>query len=398
MTLALLILSVSIAANPAEFTVETLDGQKIAGALVEFNDQSIAVDTGSGRREIEVSSIARIAQKDAESKQPRPSVWIALTDGSRLTATSLSVDGEHADVRLTSGESLRIPRRQVQHVRLKNQDEEIAREWKKILQTDSDADLLVIRKQGKIDFLEGVVGDISSIHVKFSLDGDVIPVKIEKVEGIVYHRRSGEAPAEAQSTFHVAGGGRVPAVSWKLDDKGRVFAKTPLELSITIPLVAVTRVDLTAGKLAYLSDLEPTATKWTPYIGGGDELPLLEVMFRPRNNKAMDGGPLRLGGRDYAKGLAIHSRTLMTFELRAKYRRFKTLAGIDDRMRDRGHVELVITGDGRELYKVTMQGKDKPVEIDLDISKVRRFHILVDYGKDLDIADHLNLIDARVIK
>jgi len=397
--LASLLVIATLAASPTVVSIETLDGQHIAGTLTALNDKMLAIETDKGRREIAVTTVARIVSSKVESpKFTKPSVWLLLSDGSRNTATSILIDGDHADIRLTNGQSLRLPRRQIQHVRLKNQSETIAREWQKILQTKSDADLLVIRKQGKIDFLEGVVGDIDSTHVKFTFDGDVIPVKLDKVEGVIYHRRAVEETPEAAATFHSTDGSQLPAVNWQLNAQGVISLETPLGMKIALPVAAVLRIDLTAGKLAFLSDLQPTATKWTPYIGGGDELPLLEVMYRPRNDSAMDGGPLRLGGREYSKGLAIHSRTLLTYDLRTKYRRFEAIAGIDDRMRGRGHVELVITGDGRRIYKETIQGKDKPRSLNLDIANVRRLEILVDYGKDLDIADHLNLIDARVIK
>ena len=388
-----------LAVTPTDVAVETLDGQQIVGKLTDLDSQSLTVETSKGRRELSVKMVARILQEKASAaKLARPTVWLALVDDTQLTATKFLIDGDRADLRLTTGQSLRIPRREIRHLRLKTQSEALARQWQKILRTETDADLLVIRKQGKIDFLEGIVGDVDGTHVKFTFDGDVIPVKLDKVEGIVYHRRASDDRPEAKVIFHAADGMLLPAVNWRLNEKAVLFVKTPLGLEITHPFAAIRRVDLTAGKLAYLSDLEPVATKWTPYIGGGDELPLLEVMFRPRRDRAMDGGPLRLGGREHSKGLAIHSRTLLTYDMRGKYRRFKALAGIDDRMRDRGHVELVIKGDGRQIYKGIIQGKDDPLALDLDVSKVRRLEILVDYGEDLDIADHLNLIEARVIK
>ena len=50
------------------------------------------------------------------------------------------------------------------------------------------------------------------------------------------------------------------------------------------------------------------------------------------------------------------------------------------------------------LFEADVRGADKPREIDLDVSKVRDLEILVDFGGDLDIADWLDLADARVTK
>jgi hypothetical protein len=74
------------------------------------------------------------------------------------------------------------------------------------------------------------------------------------------------------------------------------------------------------------------------------------------------------------------------------------IAGIDDNVRDGGHVELTITGDERVLLSRTVTGREASFPIDLDLQGVRRLKILVDFGKEMDIADHLNLCDARLTK
>jgi hypothetical protein len=74
------------------------------------------------------------------------------------------------------------------------------------------------------------------------------------------------------------------------------------------------------------------------------------------------------------------------------------MVGIDDAVRDAGHVELVISGDDRVLFSRTVTGQEKGFPVELDITGVRRLKILVDYGEQMDIADHLNLCDARLTK
>jgi hypothetical protein len=388
-----------LAPGATDVSVETLDGTVRSGAITSFDTQSITLEKDGENNTLPIKRVAKLVQNSATNKNlDRATVWLELVDDTRLTATSYRVKDDEVDVRLTSGQQLRISRKHIRHVRMKSQDDTIASQWKKILSTDADADLLVIRKRGKIDFLEGVVGNIDAANVSFKFDGDLIPVKIEKVEGVIYHGRSVDDPPEANATFTSADGARLLAIEWKLGAKDSLTIKTPLGLTITLPLSTISRADLTAGKLVYLSDLEPTASKWTPYIGGGNEMPLLELMFRPRSDRAIDGGPLRLGGKDYRKGLSIHSRTEMTYNLKGKYRRFKALAGIDDRTRDRGHVEVVIKADDKVLFSGTFSGKDEPRQLDLDVTNARRLEILVDYGKDLDISDHMNLIDARILK
>jgi hypothetical protein len=74
------------------------------------------------------------------------------------------------------------------------------------------------------------------------------------------------------------------------------------------------------------------------------------------------------------------------------------VVGIDDRVRPGGNVRLVIRGDGRVLFDEAIRGTDEPRQLDVNLAQVKRLQILVDYGEDLDVGDHLNLCDARVVK
>ncbi len=99
------------------------------------------------------------------------------------------------------------------------------------------------------------------------------------------------------------------------------------------------------------------------------------------------------------KGLSIHSRSLLVFRLT------EPLPQADGRgghrqppAADAAMCVLVINGDDEELFRQTISGKDPPVPLDLNIEGVRRLEILVDFGETLDVADHLNLCNARIVK
>ena len=125
-------------------------------------------------------------------------------------------------------------------------------------------------------------------------------------------------------------------------------------------------------------------------------------LYQPRRDNGFEGSGLWIGeGNDlqvFDKGLSLRSRTVLAFRFTEAYRRFTGIAGIDSRMRGRGHVQLVIEGDDRELLRQTISGLDPPTPIDLDTVGVRRLRIVVDFGDSMDVADHLNLCNARMIK
>ncbi len=100
----------------------------------------------------------------------------------------------------------------------------------------------------------------------------------------------------------------------------------------------------------------------------------------------------------YAKGLAIRSRTEMTYRLPDGMRRFTAIAGIDPQSAGQGRVALEIRADGKMLWEGPVNGLEPPVPIDLELKGARRLQLLVDYGENLDYGDRLHLVEACVTK
>jgi hypothetical protein len=169
-------------------------------------------------------------------------------------------------------------------------------------------------------------------------------------------------------------------------------------LAVRRSLEGIERIDFSQGKIVFLSDLEPERVEWTPYFGTGKRLESLVSFFAPRQDRSLLAGPMLLDGKSMQKGLAMHSRSLITYRLPDRFSRFQALAGIDDRVRPRGNVRLVIRGDDKVLFDEIVDGTQNAKPVDIDLGHARRLTILVDFGDETDIADHLDLGDARIVK
>jgi hypothetical protein len=266
-----------------------------------------------------------------------------------------------------------------------------------VIATKADGDLLVVRKAEALDYHEGIQGDVDADTCKFEIDKDVVPVKREKVEGIVYFHPAEAELSEAIGHVHAGDGSRLAIAKAKLAD-GKLDLSTPGGVSLALPLDQVRRLDFTAGKVAYLSDLEPESAEYVPFFGFKAELPALGEFYRYRRDAGFDHGPLRVDGKTFRKGLALHSRTVLAYRLPGKFRLFKATVGIDDGVRPSGNARVEIKADGKTLWQDSVSG-DKPAsELELDVTGAKRLEIVADFGDDLDIGDRVDFGEARVTK
>ncbi len=176
------------------------------------------------------------------------------------------------------------------------------------------------------------------------------------------------------------------------------------------PIEDIWLADFSAGKLMYLSDIEPASAKWTPLVGLPAAATLAAEYGQPHRDKSAFGGALALlvkagesiatpaATRSFNKGLALRSRTEIVYRLPVGFRRFTALAGIDPASSANGNVRLIISGDDRVLLDAEIAGDQPPHPIQLEIANVKRLKIVVDYGQNLDAGDWLNLCDAKIVK
>ncbi|MCO6456552.1 MAG: NPCBM/NEW2 domain-containing protein [Pirellulaceae bacterium] len=382
-----------------DVNVQTLTAQELTGQLVQLDDQAAVIETSAGPQTVPLADLLTITPQTAAPAAPAaPRYWLRLIDGTQLPVEGYTVKDRQAIAVLAGGLRQEIPTRAIAWVRFRAPEAEIDPQWNQIVAQKAAGDVVVIRKSPTaLDQLEGVLHEIDESTVQFEFDGDRIPVGLQKLEGVVYFHPLGQQLPRAACKLSTTDGSTWQARDLRLTD-GKLAMTTAAGLRVELPWERVKALDYSSGNVVYLSDLEPETANWTPFM----EIPALAAklsrLYGPRRDKAFDGGKLQLDGKSFAKGLALHSRTELVFRLADSYRRLQAEYGIDEAVGDAGHVELVVLGDDRELFRAAVSGRDKPARLDVDITGVRRLKLLVDYGQQLDIADHLNLCNARMIK
>ncbi|MHC4094159.1 MAG: NPCBM/NEW2 domain-containing protein, partial [Planctomycetota bacterium] len=82
-----------------------------------------------------------------------------------------------------------------------------------------------------------------------------------------------------------------------------------------------------------------------------------------------------------------------------QFERFCATIGIDDSVRPRGNVVFRASGDDNVLFDSGLiGGSDEPQDIRLAVQGVSELTLMVDYGEQMDLADHADWAAARVIR
>jgi len=386
MTSAVALMMLSLA-NAPSIEISTIEGRQYSGDFVSADESAWTIDTGEETVAVDQDSIleGRFSSAD-EPVESAPPHAVVLLDGSRLGTESVELSGETLTVKLTS-DPIELPRTAVSSIRLAESPSEVDDAWQELLARDRREDWLVIRKEDKLDFVPGVVTGISSQKVSLLLDGDTVPVPRAKVSGVILRQRN--KPKKAAGIVHLAGGNRL-AVQSISSDGSSLSAELAAGPEVSLPLSNVRLLDFSAGKLTWLSSLQPRDVD--------HEFQFIDPAPALKNDRDVWGDPLRIGNRTFPRGVCIRSKTTVQYRLNGDYSRFQALMGIQ--FGYSGDVHVTISADGQELLSRAVTPEDgEPHPVDLDVTNNFLLEITVDYGEvDNDIGDHLVLADAKLLR
>jgi hypothetical protein len=384
-------------ADLPQVQVETLKSGSTSGPLQKISATQLSV----GEKTIPLTDVLEI-RFPAPAATPGPAAVSApieavLSDGTRFQVSAIA--SGKGEFKLTSprlGE-VSVKKSALKSLRLQADDPLFRDAWQKLVSKESKKDLIVVRKENKLDFIAGVAGEITDKTVHFLVDGEEFPARRDAVYGVIFQPAA--VAGKLAATVELQG---LDTIQSKLvtvkDEKCQIV--TLSGLTMTVPVDQLKSVDFSAGKIRYLSQMEPIDVQLFPFWDPSDYLSYRRNFSGPLGILT----PITLRGKAYAKGLAIHSKTILKYRLSGEFRRLQATMGIDDfaGKKDQpdswGDVHVKISGDSKVLYEGDAKRFDPVVPLDLDVTGVRDLTILVDYGGNLDIGDWLDLADAKVSK
>lgn len=387
--------------------VESLDEPARTGILRKFTDAIIELE--QDERTIEVPRASLLSIRIASQKETEPSdpSQLILQDGSRISVREIERSVEQLSGSSTVLGTVRIPSKQVRAIRLQPRNPAYDVQWNSFLNRRGDKDLLIVPKtEGEgLDFLSGIIGSITADEVSMLLDGENFPVPVDRVYGIVFgsvQDPSARAGLQIQSTS----GDQISASQVRLDGQ-KWIVTTAWGEDIGIDSSGLLQIDFSGDRLAYLADLpvveetfEGLDPQGSPFAGLIDA-ETARLLYSPRRNTSLDtGSPMRLRGRQYARGLCIHSRTRIVWDLQQEFSTLEFTMGVDDEVafNQVSRVAIKIVGDDEVLLDKTIATQDSPEPVRVSVAGKTTLTILVDYADGDSSCDWLDLADARLIR
>lgn len=139
------------------------------------------------------------------------------------------------------------------------------------------------------------------------------------------------------------------------------------------------------GDVVFLGDLAPTHSEQ-----GWGEL---------RVDRSVAGGPIRIGGMTYLRGLGTHAPSRIEFRIPDGYDTFEAVVGIDASQSAAGSVVVRVEVDGVERFRSSLlRGGAEPLTVQVPIGVGRTLSLFSDATNDGDTSDHVNWAFARLLR
>lgn len=358
--------------------------------------------TLANRGRFKLSEVVKVEFPQRERKGATDLPMIALTNGDRLRGpitkgTTLNIEVGH-----TGAGSFQVSLDYLraifylEHIKSTTQRQKFI---ENVLKNSPKRDIVYLKKGGQIPC---VVQKILPNKITFQVSGvgkrtlstdEILAVRIAPLGG-PFRRGTGPYTKVYLKDGSILSG---PISRYEND---QLYMKFVSGKEISIPYVRLAEIYFFGGSFVYLSDLKPSEVVVNPGIAG-----ISGLKFPPQFDLNVVGKPLRTRDSIFRKGLGLHSKTKITFDVNQKYRRFQATAGFDDSAREANtaHVPKVVVrvyGDGKKLYDSNVITPTSPLKaLRLNISSVKKLTIEVDYGEPYDdVLGRLNLVDPFLVK
>ncbi|MFG3114936.1 NPCBM/NEW2 domain-containing protein [Streptomyces sp. NPDC048197] len=208
------------------------------------------------------------------------------------------------------------------------------------------------------------------------------------------------ATAASPATARALPGGRALTTTWRIAaPAGAAPGAYDLPLTADYRSPRGERVTTTLPGTAHIVVPPPAGTAYAaelPWLTAANGWGPVERNTSVGENAAGDGGPLRIGGTGFTKGLGVHATSDVTLYTGRRCSAFSARVGIDDEVGDRGSAGFEVWADGKRVAASgTVTGTDAARTLTAAVAGAETVRLVVTDGGDGIDYDHADWADAK---
>ena len=376
------------AAAEASVCVQTVDAEPIRGQLIAVSmADGAVVRTVEGKQlRIPMPDVVRITTSVA-TRTPR-GVWLSLAGGDSLCGRVESSGKESVTIATADLERVSVPLDMVARMETARAISPAYREavawFDRGSGTTEDRALLT---NGDV-----VAGFVTAI------DSEGITVEREAGEAFVPHRllvvlTLGSPPPVRSTgirmavTFRSSGRLTVPVLDWSAD---KVTVRLPSGADGQIEAERIVSIDVIGGRWEWLGQHAPVEQKHTP---------MLSMNWPALIDRNVTGGPITVAGEVFEHGIGVHSESRLAYDLKGAYGEFVTAFGMDDDSGPLADVSVSVFVDGKVVFEQpsirrgALHGPHR-----WSVAGAQRLELVVGFGKNGDLQDRFDWVNAALVK
>lgn len=371
------------------FEVITSAGKLHSGRVQSLSlDGDLVLVEGGAEQRLPAGALLSLAAQTASTAAPPGLVDFHLAGGDRVRGTIAAVSGETLEI--ASPEFTGLAPLELARVAGVVTPAGRSGRWqaqvRRLLQEPTGMSDRILLDNG--DILNGFVASLDARSLTYEVDAQMREAPLARV--LALRLAGAEPPAAPVSGAHVqlVSGTRltVSRLDWPRSGPVQVaFGQSELYLDPT----AVRGIAFFSDCVRPLSAQPPDAF---------EETPLLTVPWGYALDRNVAGGPLSVAGRQFARGIGVHSRSVLRYQLGGAATALVTRFGLDDSAGLGAMVEVRVRVDGESRLERTITagaGLQDPLWIDLRGAVA--LELMVDPGPDGAILDRFDWVEPVLI-
>lgn len=173
--------------------------------------------------------------------------------------------------------------------------------------------------------------------------------------------------------------------TWRLNE---VQLKDPSGRDVKVAAGQITSAEILGGRTVYLTEIDPARDEQVPFLGG--KWPTLI-------NRNVAGGPLQVARTTYARGLGVHTKSTLVYELDGSFETLTLRVGLDDSAVPYGEADVAVVLDGKTLWeKKALKAGQISEPLNLPIKGGKKLELRAAPGDRLDVQGRVDWLEPAL--